>query len=90
MIVFFVVVVVSLLLKVVTLKWSASLLSEGAYERLSDWAFAIAGMTKVMVAVLTLAEASIILDISKNGSDNCLVIHRFQEKNFRIRSQGAL
>ena len=41
----------------------------------------ISGIIKVEVSVITLTEVLIILDITKTESNNCFIIHCFEENN---------
>ena len=52
------------------------------YKQLLDEVFVISGIIKVEVSVMiTLTETLIIPDITKTESNNCFIIHCFEENN---------
>ena len=51
------------------------------YKQLLDEVFVIFGIIKVEVTVITLTETLIIPDITKTESNNCFIIHCFEENN---------
>ena len=54
----------------------SNLLSISAFfKQLLDEIFVISRIIKVEVAVITLTETSIILDITKTESNNCFILH---------------
>ena len=54
----------------------SNLLSISAFfKQLLDEIFVISRIIKVEVAMITLTETSIILDITKTESNNCVIIH---------------
>ena len=66
----------------------AKLASESVYKQLLDEVFVISGITKVEVSVIsrrlrliTLTKTLIIPDITNTESNNCFIIHCFEENN---------
>ena len=50
-------------------------------KQLLDEVFVISGIIKVEVSVITLTETFIIPNITKTESNNCFIIHCFEENN---------
>ena len=50
-------------------------------KELLDEVFVISGIIKVEVRLITLTETLIIRDITKTESNNCFIIHCFEENN---------
>ena len=50
-------------------------------KQLLDQVFVISGIIKVEVSVITLSETLIIPDITKTETNNCFIIHCFEENN---------
>ena len=64
--------------------------TEGVYKQLLDEVFVISGIIKIEVSVInrsrrlrliTLTETLIIPDITKTSSNNCFIVHCFEENN---------